>query len=270
MHRHLEAVIFDWAGTTVDFGVLSQAQIYVDAFKAACDMEISLEQASVPTGLGPWQHIESLGTNPTIDACWRARFGHSMGYTETRHIYETFVPLQIERAGLYSALIPGVLDVVSDIRKRGLKVGSTSSYPRQVMLRMIDLVAQQGYEPDCTVCSDDLKTGSRPGPWMALDCLRQLHVGAVSHCVKVDDTQSGIEEGLNAGMWTVGVALSSRSAGWSLEEFRKSDDVTRERVRERVSAELRAAGAHFVIDTVADLIPIIDEIQVHLADGQKP
>ena len=72
MHRHLEAVIFDWAGTTVDFGVLSQAQIYVDAFKAACDMEISLEQASVPTGLGPWQHIESLGTNPTIDACWRA------------------------------------------------------------------------------------------------------------------------------------------------------------------------------------------------------
>ena len=107
------------------------------------------------------------------------------------------------------------------------KLGSTTGYPRQVMARLMTLAADQGYAPDCTVCADDLEAGARPGPWMALDCVRQLKVGAVSHCVKVDDTVPGIEEGLNAGMWTVGLALSGSPAGWSLTEYRAATDAQR-------------------------------------------
>lgn len=266
----LEAVIFDWAGTVVDFGSFAPTQIFVDAFKTAYDFDLSLAEARGPMGLGKWQHIEALGHDPAVAARWQARFGHAMGEAEVRHLYETFIPLQIERVALHSDLIPGALDVVAELRRRGLKIGSTTGYPRPVMERLMPLAAAHGYAPDCTVCADDLAAGARPGPWMALDCVRQLRLNAVWRCVKVDDTVPGIEEGVNAGMWTVGLALSGSPAGWTLAEYEAADEATRAVVRERVGAEFCAAGAHFVIDTVAQLPPVLDQIAQALAQGRRP
>jgi phosphonoacetaldehyde hydrolase len=270
MTQQLEAVIFDWAGTMVDFGSFAPTQIFVDAFKAAYGFDLSLDEARRPMGLGKWQHIEALGQDPDVGPRWQARFGKPMGEAEVRHIYETFIPLQVERVGHHSALIPGALAVVQGLRASGLKIGSTTGYPRRVMARLMGLAAEQGYAPDCTVCADDLAAGARPGPWMALDCVQQLRLGAVWRCVKVDDTVPGIDEGLNAGMWTVGLALSGSPAGWTLSDYEAADDATRAAVRERVGAEFRAAGAHFVIDTVADLPAVLAQIEQRLAQGQRP
>jgi phosphonoacetaldehyde hydrolase len=270
MQNRLEAIIFDWAGTVVDFGSFAPTQIFVDAFKSAFDFELTLEEARGPMGLGKWQHIEALGQDPRISARWLARFGHPMSESEVRHIYETFIPLQVERVGMHSALIPGVLDVVDRLRRQGLKIGSTTGYPRQVMERLMVLAAGQGYEPDCTVCADDLAAGARPGPWMALECVQQLRVGAVCRCVKVDDTLPGIEEGLNAGMWTVGLSLSGSPAGWTLSEYEAADSTARSRMRDRVIPLFHQAGAHYVIDTVADLPPVLSQIQQRLALGERP
>ncbi len=270
MQNRLEAVIFDWAGTVVDFGSFAPTQIFVDAFKSAFDFDLTLEEARGPMGLGKWQHIEALGRDAGIAARWLARFGHPMSESEVRHIYETFIPLQVERVGLHSSLIPGVLDVVDQLRLRGLKIGSTTGYPRQVMERLMGMAAEQGYAPDCTVCADDLAAGARPGPWMALECVQQLRVGAVCRCVKVDDTLPGIEEGLNAGMWTVGLSLSGSPAGWTLAEFEAADPKARTHMRDRVTPQFYQAGAHYVIDTVADLPPVLNQIQQRLALGERP
>jgi phosphonoacetaldehyde hydrolase len=270
MQQSLEAVIFDWAGTMVDFGSFAPTQIFVDAFQSAFGFELSLAEARGPMGLGKWQHIEALGRDPVIGARWQSRFGRAMGDADVRHIYETFIPLQVERVGQHSALIPGALQVVQQLRMQGLKIGSTTGYPRQVMERLMVLAAEQGYAPDCTVCADDLPAGARPGPWMALECVQQLRIGAVSHCVKVDDTLPGIHEGLNAGMWTIGLALSGSQAGWTLAEFEEAGQAERAQVRERVGSEFRAAGAHDVIDTVADLPGALALIQSRLARGERP
>ncbi len=270
MHAQPEAVIFDWAGTIVDFGSFAPTQIFVDAFKAAYDFDISLEEARRPMGLGKWQHIEALGLDPDVGPRWRARFGRPMEEADVRHLYDTFIPLQVERVGVHSALIPGALAVVQALRHQGLKIGSTTGYPRQVMQRLMALATAQGYTPDCTVCADDLAAGARPGPWMALECVQQLRISAVSHCVKVDDTLPGIAEGLNAGMWTVGLALSGSPAGWTLAQYEAADAAARATVRQRVGAGFRAAGAHFVIDTVADLPAVLDQVRQRVAAGQRP
>lgn len=270
MTQKLEAVIFDWAGTVVDFGSFAPTQIFVDAFKSAYEFDLSLEEARRPMGLGKWQHIEALGADSDVGPRWLARFGKPMGEAEVRHIYETFIPLQVERVGQHSALIPGTLEVVQGLRERGLKIGSTTGYPRQVMERLMALAAEQGYAPDCTVCADDLEAGARPGPWMALECVQRLHLGAVSRCVKVDDTSPGIAEGLNAGMWTVGLALSGSPAGWTLAQYQAADGPCRAQVRERVRAGFEAVGAHFVIDTVADLPSVLVEIEKRMAHGLRP
>ncbi len=270
MQQSLEAVIFDWAGTTVDFGSFAPTQIFVDAFQSAFDFALSLEEARAPMGLGKWQHIEALGALPAVDARWQARFGRAMSHDDIDHIYRSFVPLQVERVGAHAELIPGALDTVAALRARGLKIGSTTGYPRQVMERLEAAAAERGYRPDCVVCADDLAAGARPGPWMALQCVLELAIGSVAHCVKVDDTLPGIEEGINAGMWTVGLALSGSPAGLTLAEYQAATPEQLRAVRDRVSPALHAAGAHFVIDTIADLLPVLDEIEQRLQRGERP
>lgn len=270
MQHTLEAVIFDWAGTIVDFGSFAPTQIFVDAFSTAFDFRLSLEEARGPMGLGKWQHIEALGKDPVIGARWQDQFGKPMGHDDIDHIYRTFLPLQVERVGAHCDLIPGALATVTELREQGLKIGSTTGYPRQVMDRLMVEAAAKGYSPDCTVCADDLTAGARPGPWMALQCVMELKVGNVAHCVKVDDTLPGIFEGVSAGMWTVGLALSGSPAGLTLEQYQAANPDELNAIRNRVTPEFEAAGAHYVIDSVADLAPILIDIERRLATGERP
>ena len=270
MQNTLEAVIFDWAGTIVDFGSFAPTQIFVDAFAAAFDFKLTLEEARGPMGLGKWQHIEALGKDAVIGARWQAQFGKPMGHDDIDHIYRTFLPLQVERVGAHSDLIPGAQATVTALREQGLKIGSTTGYPRQVMDRLMVEAAAKGYHPDCTVCADDLTAGARPGPWMALQCVLELKVGDVAHCVKVDDTLPGISEGVRAGMWTVGLALSGSPAGLTLAQYLAATPEELTTIRNKVTPEFKAAGAHYVIDSVADLAPVLKEIERRLAVYERP
>ena len=269
-HNKLEAVIFDWAGTIVDFGSFAPTQIFVDAFRAAYGFELSLQEARDPMGLGKWQHIEALGRDPVVGKRWRDQFGKDMEAADIDHIYQTFMPLQVERVGAHADLIPGALATVHALRGQGLKIGSTTGYPRPVMEKLMVEAAARGYAPDCTVCADDLAAGARPGPWMALQCVLDLKIGNVAHCVKVDDTMPGIAEGLNAGMWTVGLALSGSPAGMTLDEYQAASEEQLAAVRAATTQQFVAEGAHFVIDSVADLLPVLQEIEARLAQGQRP
>lgn len=270
MTSKLEAVIFDWAGTTVDFGSFAPTQIFVDAFKQAFDFDLTLAEARGPMGLGKWQHIEALGRDAAVDARWQAKFGRPMSHADIDHLYQTFLPLQVERVGEHADLIPGTLETVAELRRRGLKIGSTTGYPRQVMARLTVAAAAHGYQPDCIVCADDLAAGARPGPWMALQCVLDLKISNVAHCVKVDDTLPGIAEGRNAGMWTVALALSGSPAGISLAEFEQTTPARRQAIRERVTPDFMAAGAHYVIDSIADLWPVLEPITRRLEQGERP
>jgi len=270
MHPHIEAVIFDWAGTIVDFGSFAPTQIFVDAFKQSFDFDLSLAEARGPMGLGKWQHIEALGNDPVVGKRWQEKFGAAMRHADIDHIYQTFLPLQVERVGAHADLIPGALGTVEGLRARCIKIGSTTGYPRQVMTQLMAVATTKGYSPDCTVCADDLKAGARPGPWMALQCVLDLKISSVAHCIKVDDTLPGIAEGVNAGMWTVGVALSGSPAGLTLAEYEAASSDQLETIRSSVGAEFKAAGAHYVIDSVADLLPVLDEINARLKRGERP
>jgi phosphonoacetaldehyde hydrolase len=127
----------------------------------------------------------------------------------------------------------------------------------------------QGYEPDSTVCASDVPAG-RPYPYMCLQNVINLQVSPVAACVKVDDTVPGVEEGLNAGMWTVGLAMSGNEIGLPLAELAALDPEDRERRRQRAYTRLRQAGAHYVIDSLADVVPCLDDIEARIARGECP
>lgn len=267
-YSHLKAVIFDWAGTVIDHGSLAPMGVFVETFRRF-GVAISIAEARQPMGLPKREHIKALLAQPRIAAAWEAAHGHPPGEDDIDRIYEIFVPLNVEVVTRYADLIPGTAETVAALRAAGLKIGSTTGYTREIMTPLLPLAARQGYAPDNLVCAGDLPAG-RPTPLMMYRTFLDLAVWPASACVKVDDTEPGIAEGLAAGCWTVGVAVSGNAFGLPLAETQALPSDAFAARRAEAVATLRAAGAHAVIDSVADLLPVLDDLDKRLARGERP
>ena len=264
----LQAAVFDWAGTTVDFGSLAPMGAFVEVFSAH-GVKITIDEARQPMGLAKWDHIRALLDDPAIAARWREAHGAVPGDEEADRVYTDFVPLNARVVADYADLIPGTAETVAELRARGLKIGSTTGYTRDIMANLAPLAADQGYAPDNVVCAGDLVRG-RPSPLMMYRTFLDLDIGPPWTAVKVDDTAPGIAEGVAAGSWTVGIAVSGNGFGLShadTEALSEADVAAR---RAAAARPLRQAGAHYVIDTIADLLPVIDMIEGRLARGERP
>lgn len=265
---NLKAVIFDWAGTIIDHGSRAPMGVFQRAF-AAFDVEISIEEARAPMGLPKWDHIKAVGTQPRIAGAWEAQHGAPFSDADADRIYEVFVPMNVEVIPDFADLIPGALDCVATLRQRGLKIGSTTGYNREIMERLVPIARDLGYAPDNLVCAGDLAHG-RPTPLMMYKCFLDLDVWPAAACIKVDDTEPGIAEGNAAGCWTVGVTVSGNAFGLSHEETEALDETAfaeRKKVAEKM---LRKAQPHYLIDSVASLGDVIEDIEGRLAKGDLP
>ncbi|MGE0747693.1 MAG: phosphonoacetaldehyde hydrolase [Rhodospirillales bacterium] len=264
----LKAVVFDWAGTVVDFGSLAPMGAFVEVFRHF-GVAIDVAEARKPMGLPKRDHIAALLADPAIAARWQAATGAPPDDAAIDAIYEIFVPLNAEVVTDHAALVPGTVSVVAALRDRGLRIGSTTGYTRDIMERLAPRAAAAGFEPDNMVCAGDLPSG-RPGPMAMYRCFLDLDVAPAARVVKVDDTAPGIAEGLAAGTWTVAVALSGNAMGLSPDELDTLSPAKRAARRADAVAALTRTGAHYVIDTVADLLPVIDHIEGRLARGERP
>ena len=270
MTKQVQAVIFDWAGTVVDFGSFAPTTIFVEAFRREYDFDISLAEARVPMGLGKWDHIKAVGELPEVSQRWQDKFGQPMQKEDIDKIYQTFMPLQIAKVGEHADLIPGAKAVIDGFREEGIKIGSCTGYPRVVLDALIPAAKENGYSPDCAVATDDLVAGGRPAPYMVLQNMIELAVTDVKACIKVDDSVPGITEGLNAGMWTVALLLSGNEAGLTQAEFEQADEATLAGARAKAIDAFAHSGAHYQIDTIADLPEVVADIERRLAVGERP
>ncbi|PWC31697.1 phosphonoacetaldehyde hydrolase [Azospirillum sp. TSO22-1] len=264
----LKAVVLDWAGTTVDFGCLAPAAAFMEAFHRS-GVDITLEQARAPMGMPKWNHIQAITRMPPVAEAWTAKHGKAPTDADVDALYERFLPLQVGVVAEHSALIPGALDAVEAMRARGLKIGSTTGYPAPVMEVVLAEAAKQGYRPDCVVCAGETPAG-RPGPYMALKCLIDLQISPVQACVKIGDTVVDVEEGLNAGMWTIALTDTGNEVGLPLAEWREVPETGRAALRARAADKLAGAGAHYVVPSLADALPLLDVIEARLARGETP
>lgn len=264
----LRAVVLDWAGTTVDYGCMAPVATFMQAF-ADTGVPISVGEARAPMGMPKWNHIQAITRMDPVSQRWQQVFGRRPDDDDVDKLYQRFLPLQVQTVEQHSELIPGVLETIAALRERGLSIASTTGYPREVMDVVMRIAKEQGFEPDVTVCAGDTPAG-RPGPFMALQALIKLSISPVESVVKVGDTAVDIEEGLNGGMWSVGVALTGNEVGLGRAEFEALGASEREALRERAVGTLSEAGAHYVIDGVVGLPAVLDRIEERLAAGEKP
>jgi phosphonoacetaldehyde hydrolase len=258
--RELKAVVFDWAGTMVDFGSRAPMMALCQLFDQH-GVPITEAEARKDMGLAKRDHIAGLLAQPRIAAAWHASTGKRANQNTPSMLVEAMGPSLKQAALEASELVQGGADLADDLRTAGVKIGSCTGYSRAIIERVVRRAAEQGYCPDCLVCAGETAEG-RPSPLMAWANLVQLGAWPANACIKVDDTAVGIAEGRNAGMWTVGVAASGSEVGLSVDELAILPRQERT-ARVRAAADrLRAAGADLVIDTVADLAGALNMLPI--------
>ncbi len=264
----VKAVVLDWAGTTVDYGSFAPTAVFLRLFE---EENVKVTPADVRSGMGLMKkdHLRMILSRPGVAEAWQAAHGSPASEQDIDKLFDTFLPMQLSVLTDYAEPIPGTDKVVEALHKRNIQVGSTTGYIRSMMDILAPKASENGYTPDCIVCPDEVPAG-RPYPWMCYQNAMKLGVYPMQALIKVGDTLPDIEEGLNAGMWTVGISLTGNLVGLSEAEVFSLSEQERASINQKSAAQLYQAGAHFVIDGIWDLPRILDEIEHLLKQGEQP
>jgi phosphonoacetaldehyde hydrolase len=267
--NRVQAVVLDWSGTVADNWVIAPARAFVDVFNEF-RVPITMEEARGPMGLRKDLHIRALLQIPVISSRWKDEYGRLPDLEKDLvNLMKRFNPLQMACLPEYCTLIPGAAESVHRLRKEfGVKIGATTGFMRPMVDILLQHAKRQGYEPDVNVAGDEVSK-PRPYPYMVWANMSLLGILSPSTVVKVDDTSSGVGEGLNAKTWTVGLSHTSNymninriNHGLSQLEFARRGQYSR--------SILIKAGAHYVIPDITYLPNVITDINRRMIHGELP
>jgi len=263
MNFPVKAVVFDWAGTMVDFGCMAPVEALIEVF-AAEGIELTDAEARRDMGKAKHDHLTAIMTNPEVAARWRESHGGSAMAADIERLYQNLVPAMTAAAARASVLIPGAAETAAALKQLGVRIGSGTGYTREMMAEILASTARQGYAPEIVVCAGETPSG-RPAPLMTWKALIALDAWPARACIKVDDAAVGIEEGRMAGCWTVGLSASGNGMGMARDAFLALSPEERRAKIAEAEGPLREAGADFIIEDVSQLMPVVEEIARRIA-----
>lgn len=266
--RAIQAVLFDWAGTMVDFG----SRAPVAAMQAVFAGEgVSVDDAAVRRYMGQAkrEHVVAMLHEQEIAERWHARHGGHWTQADIDRIMVALEPAMQREAEATAELIPGAAEALADLSSRGIRAGSTTGYTRTMMAGILLRAAAQGYTPEVTICAGETAAG-RPAPLMLWKAMVELGIWPAAACVAIDDAPVGIEAGRHAGCWTIGVAASGNGMGLTHDAYLALPEAVRAARLAQVASGFADAGADIVIPSVAALSHALDIIGTRIADGAGP
>jgi phosphonoacetaldehyde hydrolase len=265
---NIPAVFLDWAGTVIDHGSIAPVHALEDIFR---EYGVTPPRPLVRRhmGLAKKDHIRKLLEEPYVQEQWAALHHVSPQESDVEAMYAGFEPQMMEVLAGYATVISGVVEAIEAMRARGMKIAGTTGYTRPMLDRLETMTATQGYRTDRSLTPEDAG-GGRPFPWMCYRLAMELHIYPLFHCVKIGDTESDIAEGRNAGMWTIGVTRSGNAVGLTESDWLTLDPEEQRKLLACAELELRSAGADYTAETVAHVLPILDEITEKIAHGERP
>jgi phosphonoacetaldehyde hydrolase len=252
----------------MDYGCYAPAVVFVEVYKRK-GVGITMEQARRPMGLHKRDHIQAISSYEDVAALWQRVHGRPTTQQDVEDMFAEFQPLQLQCLADYADLIPGTLETVAALRERGILIGSSTGYFTEAMELLKEEAAKRGYVPDSSVCATQVPAG-RPQPWMVMQNMVNTGVFPPEAVVKVDDTKPGIGEGLNAATWTIGLAKTGNEVGLNLGEIQALEADVLEQKLAAARDGLAKSGAHYVVDGITDILPVIDDINARLSRGERP
>lgn len=264
--KQVRLVIFDWAGTVVDYGCVAPAVVFQKTFEH-WEIPLTKEEILKPMGMEKKDHIRQLLRLEQVTKTWRELKGRDWTEQDVEEMYQSFEKMLADIVADYSEVMPGVKETVENLRKQKIVIGSTTGYTAEIMQKVTARAAKEGYLPDYLVTPEEVGTG-RPGPFMVYENMRRSNVYPPCCVVKVGDTTMDILEGVSAGVWTVGILEGSSQVGLFYEEAQEMSGLEKE-IRWKKAEELyRNAGADFVIEDITKLPKVVEEINRRLSQKE--
>lgn len=251
-----KAVVFDWAGTTVDYGCFAPVQAFVEVFKHF-GIEPTMEEVREPMGMLKKDHIRTMLQMERITSLWEIKYRRKWTEEDVEDLYEIFEEKLLSILDQFAEVKPYVLETVEELRKRGIKIGSTTGYTDKMMEIVVPKAKENGYEPDAWFSPDAVEGFGRPYPFMVFKNMQALGIQSVDQVMKVGDTVSDIKEGKNAGVYTVGVIEGSSEMGLSEAEYGALSEAEKEEQIARVKEKFLNAGADAVIRNMKELTDLL-------------
>lgn len=174
----IKVIIFDWAGTTVDFGCFAPVNVFIDIFHEA-GIGATIEEAREPMGMLKRDHIEAMLEMPNIQRQWEEAYGRKHSEADIDALYQQFETQLMENLATYTDPLPGVVNTVTQLRNQGYAIGSTTGYTREMMDTVSQRAKEKGYEPDVIVTAEDVGDKGRSYPYMIFENMRRLQVQSV-------------------------------------------------------------------------------------------
>lgn len=255
----IKAVIFDWAGTTVDYGCFAPVQTFIEVFNAY-GLSPTIEETRKPMGMLKIDHIRTILNMDRLSEEFIKKHNRKFNEDDVKTMHDRFSDMILKVLNKHSDVKPYVLETVEELKKMNIKIGSTTGYTDKMMKIVTDTAKSQGYEPDAWFSPDSTNKMGRPYPYMIFKNMEELNIKSVDEVIKVGDTVSDILEGKNAGVISVGIIEGSSEMGLSMEEYNNLSKENKEKEIERVKKTYKNAGADYIINDIRGIIDIINAL----------
>ncbi|MDC7124594.1 MAG: phosphonoacetaldehyde hydrolase [Spirochaetales bacterium] len=265
--KNIELAVFDWAGTTIDYGCVAPLGAFVSAFKSK-NIEINLDEARAPMGMKKRDHVAAILDMERVKQLWQQEHGNYASEKDIDELYSNFESSINSTLADYCTPIPGAIKTIEKLKAKGIKIGSTTGYTGEMMKIVAPGAEAQGYKPDNIVNSTDVPAG-RPYPYMVWSNAITLNVPNLNHIVKVGDTKADIAEGLSAGVWTVAIIEGSSVWAISEEETKALSPTDYHKRYSECKKVFMEAGAHYVIKDITELPEIMEIIDIQIELGKR-
>lgn len=252
-----EGIIFDWAGTTVDFGSMAPVEVFKAIFEEK-GIPVTNEEVRKPMGMLKWDHIQTMLAMPRIRVAWEAAYGRAPEDSDVDELFHAFEPKLMSILARGTALKPYVKDTVDALRMRGYRLGSTTGYTDAMMEPVRMSAEKAGYAPDFWITPDGVDGKGRPYPYMIFRNMEALGWKQVDRILKVGDTVADIEEGRNAGVKTAGILVGSSVMGLAEAEYDALSEDEKDAACRKAAAVYYAAGADYVFHDIRDILAVAE------------
>ena len=269
----IKACIFDLGGTIVDHYSLTPLIAFRKAFKNR-GVELCPSLIRQDMGLNKMDHIDKIFEDSNVRKQWFGRNLEKIDDRTKKELFKNFSNIQKIETIERMKIIPQTKKCIQYLQDNDILTGVTTGFDYEQTMRVKSLLEVGNIYLDSYVSSTCLEKPARPKPYMIHKNMDNLDISDSRRIIKIDDTVSGIQEGLNAGCLTVGVARGSIYMGVDkYEDMMRLDNVImdgsnnyslnyhNQKEKLKKSREiLEKSGAHYVIDTLEELPGIIEHI----------
>ena len=201
----IQLAMFDMAGTTVNDEVDGHPLMVISMMRAFAKHGIELASDVINKHRGK-QKLEAIQTLLKEVAELAPADAEGVGDS----VYRDFLH-ELENNLSSISEIDGATELFRHLRSKNIYIGVGSGFPMQVVQA---IASQLGWLEkgllDYVGSAEQVGVG-RPNPKMILDAMERLNITDGSKVVKVGDTVVDVQEGKNAGVWTVAVLTGSQT-----------------------------------------------------------